>query len=76
MKKLTKEQLTEMVYGTMVKVYRSNEENLMNQICDSGKETDNPCLKIVNAMGVFGAEIMRECSQVLIETLYDILYTE
>ena len=76
MKQLTKEQLTEMVYGTMVKVYRSNEENLMKEICDSGKETDNPCLKIVSARGVFGAEIMRECSQVLIETLYDILYTE
>lgn len=76
MKQLTKEQLTEMVYGTMVNVYRTNEDNLMKEILNSGKETDNPCLKIVNVMGVFGAEIMRECSEVLIETLYDILYTE
>ena len=76
MKQLTKEQLTEMVHDTMVKVYRSNEDNLMKKILESGKDTDNPCLQIVNAMGELGAEIMMECNQVLIETLYNILYTE
>lgn len=76
MKQLSKEQLSEMVHDTIVSVYKSNEGNLMKKISDSAKDANNPCTTVVNAMAVLGAEIMWECNQTLVETLYNILYTE
>ena len=76
MKQLTKEQLSDMVHDNMVSIYKSNKDELMKKVADCGKGEDDPYIAIGNAMGVLGVEILRECSQVLVETLDHVLNAE
>lgn len=77
MKQLTKEQLTDVVYNNWKKVFESNingkKERLMDSIKDSG---DNCAELMVKLIISYGNEIMNECSQVISETLYSVLYAE
>ena len=40
------------------------------------KDADNLATVIVHVLAVYKAEIMKECSQMLVETLYDVIYEE
>lgn len=76
MKQLSKEQLENYVYDTALEVSKSNLNDLNKNISNAVKETNDFSFAIVNALAVYGAEIIKECSQVLVETLYNIFYEE
>ncbi len=76
MKKLTKEQLTNLVHDNCKKIVDLNMNGIMERMSELVKESSDYDELLVNLVVVYGAEIMDECNQVLTETLYDILYTE
>ncbi len=76
MKKLTKEQLTNLVHDNCKKIVDLNMNGIMERMSELVKELSDYDELLVNLVVVYGAEIMDECNQVLTETLYDILYTE
>ncbi len=76
MKKLTKEQLTNLVHDNCKKIVSSNMNRIMERMSELVKKSGDYDELLVNLIVVYGAEIMDECNQVLSETLYDILYTE
>jgi len=75
MKQLTKEQLTETVHNTMVKVYEAHAGNVGKEVGSAISGEDLSTI-IGKSLAICMCEVMMECNQVLIETLYDILYTE
>ncbi len=76
MKKLTKEQLANLVHDNCKKIVDLNMNGIMERMSELVKESSDYDELLVNLVVVYGAEIMDECNQVLTETLYDILYTE
>ncbi len=76
MKKLTKEQLTNLVHDNCKKIVSSNMNRIMERMSELVKKSGDYDELLVNLIVVYGAEIMDECNQILSETLYDILYTE
>ena len=77
MKQLTKEQLTDVVYNNWEKVYESNINGKKERLMDSIKGSGDNCAELMVKLIIsYGNEIMNECSQVITETLYNILYTE
>lgn len=77
MKQLTKEQLTDVVYNNWEKVYESNINGKKERLMDSIKGSGDNCAELMVKLIIsYGNEIMNECSQVITETLYNVLYTE
>ena len=72
MRQLTKEQLTQFINDTMVKVYEENAKNLEKEI-GSALDTENLSTVIGECLAICMFEVTRECNQVLIETLDYIL---
>lgn len=62
MKELTKEQLTQYVLNTMIKVYKENQKELLEKV-------DNSSDNLGALLGICIAKTMQFCSCVLIETL-------
>lgn len=77
MKKLTKEQLIDLVFDKCAEIILSNveqiKENILNEIKGSENNGNETLVKFVTA---YGNEMRRECCQTIAETLYDILYSE
>ncbi|MDE5697755.1 MAG: hypothetical protein K2I96_10165 [Lachnospiraceae bacterium] len=77
MKQLTKEELTDVVYNNWEKVYESNINGKKERLMDSIKGSGDNCAELMVKLIIsYGNEIMNECSQVITETLYNVLYTE
>lgn len=74
MKQLSKEQLKELVYNKAIKVAEENVDILTERLTTCVKDTDNLATVIVNILAVYKAEIVKECSQTLTETLHTIFY--
>lgn len=77
MKQLTKEQLTDLVNENCKKIAELNLNGMTEHILDSLKGSGDNCSKVITNLVVsYGAEIKKECCNILIETLYDVLYGE
>ena len=77
MKKLTKEQLKDLVFDNMEKVIEQNLESAEKNIKSSIKGSeDNLGETIAKFVISYGTEIKREFCKAIAETLYDILYSE
>lgn len=77
MKRLTKEQLTEMVYDNCKRTMELNLDRMKDRLQDSVKGSEGNCAEwIVKLVVAYGAEIMSGCNQVFAETLYNILYAD
>lgn len=74
MRQLNKKQLESLVYDTTIKVFKSNMDDMNKNVSNAVKDVDDFSIAIVNAMAVYGAEIVKECNQILIETLYNVIY--
>ena len=77
MKKLTKEQLIDLVFNKCAELVQSNaeqiKESILNDIKGSEENWYEALVKFVTA---YGNEIKRECCQTFAIILYDILYSE
>ncbi len=76
MKKLTKEQLEDLVNDTMIKVSKINAENISKKVSECVKNADNLGGMIGEVIIIYGIEIKKECSRVIADVLYDIFYAE
>ena len=77
MKQLTKEQLTEMVHKNYEKITELNSDGIGERVSDFVKNSgDNYETAIVSFVVAYCAEMKKECCNILIETLYDVLYGE
>ncbi len=75
MKQLTKEQLTELVHENYEKITELNSEGIGERVSDFVKDLGGNCEEvIVNFVVAYCAEKKKECCNILIETLYDVLY--
>ena len=77
MKKLTKEQLIDLMFDRCYEIAISNSEKFEQRVSDIVKESqDNGAKMIVNFVTVYGNEMRKECCQTVAEILYEILYSE
>lgn len=77
MKQLSKEQLTDLVFGKCEEIVIDNFEEFKQHMLNLSKETQDDGLKmIVNFVIAYGNEIRRECCKTIVEILYDVLYVE
>lgn len=76
MKQLTKEELTQFVTDTMINVYKSNAQRLIEEIENINKNITNESEGVVKIFMTCMTELVRECGQVFVETLYHVLYEE
>ena len=74
MKRLSKEQLKNQVYDTAIEVFKSNMDDMNKNVANAVKDVDDFSIAIVNAMAAYGAEIIKESNQILVETLYNVIY--
>lgn len=76
MKQLNKKQLDDLVYDKLLKAVEANIDGMTERLSACFKDTENLATMIVHVLAVYKAEIMKECSQMLVETLCDIFYEE
>ena len=77
MKKLTKEQLIDLVFNKCAVIVQSNAEQIKESILNDIKGSeDNWYEALVKFVTAYGNEIKRECCQTFAEILDDILYSE
>ncbi len=76
MKKLTKEELIDLIREKSRKVTKENVDIMSQRISDSLKDVTNFSTALVNAMAAYGSELEKECCYIFAETLYEILYSE
>ena len=76
MKQMDKEQLGCLINEITVKVLTNNKDSIEEHISDSvqGKQGCNAIF--TNAMISYGVELIKQFEQVLMETLYSILYND
>lgn len=71
MKELTKEQLIDLVYDNCKKVTKLNSEKIGKHVSDFIGDEKDFNVAILKMMVAYGAEIKKECCNILVETLYD-----
>lgn len=76
MKKLSKEQLENLVYEKTRESFETNRNNVIKNVTDSIEEGDNCSNAIIKAMMALYAEIINMFDWILIETLNDIICEE
>ena len=78
MKQLTREELTEYVENAMDKVWEANMAKIGESINNTRKiENMNDIdTAMSNYVCIYAIAMMREYNQVLVETLYHVLYSE
>ena len=74
MKQLTKQQLDDLAYDKLLKVVNENIDGMTERLSACFNDKENIATLIVHVLAVYKAEIMKECNQILAETLYDIFY--
>lgn len=72
MKQLTKEQLIDLIFDNCKKVTELNSEGLGERVSDYIENENDFTIAIIKAMAAYGAEIKKECCNILAETLYDV----
>lgn len=75
MKRLSKEQLIDLVFDTCNKIAIKNSEEFGQRMSNLSKE-GNGALMIINFVTAYGNEMRKECCQTIAEILYDVLYYE
>ena len=73
MKKLSKEQLENLVYEKTREAIEINRDNIIKNVTGSIEEGDNCSTAIIRAMVALYAEMINKFDQILIETLSDII---
>lgn len=77
MKKLTKEQLIDLVFNKCAVIVQSNAEQVKESILNDIKGSENNWNEmLVKFVTAYGNEMRRECCQTFAIILYDILYSE
>ena len=76
MKKLSKEQLENLVYEKTRKSFEVNRDNVIKNVTGSIEEGDNCSTAIIKAMVALNAEMINKFDRILIETLSDITCEE
>ena len=76
MKKLSKEQLENLVYEKTREFFEVNRDNVIKNVTGSIEEGDNCSTAIIKAMVALNAEIINKFDRILIETLSDIICEE
>ena len=73
MKKLSKEQLENLVYEKTREVIETNRDNVIKNVTGSIEEGDNCSTAIIKAMVALYGEMINKFDRILIETLSDII---
>lgn len=76
MKQLTKEQLTDLVKGNCKKIIGLNIDGMSERVADFVNDSKDNWEETVKFVVAYCAEIKKEYCNILIDTLYDILYDE
>lgn len=76
MKQLTKDQLIDLIYDNCRKVTELNSERIGERVSDFIGDEKDFNIAIIKAMAAYGAEIKKECCNILVETLCDVFYSE
>lgn len=76
MKKLSKEQLENLVYEKTREFFEVNRDNVIKNVTGSIEEDDNCSTAIIKAMVALNAEMINKFDRILIETLSDIICEE
>lgn len=76
MKQLTKEQLIDLVYENCKKVTELNSEKMGERVSGFVGDEKDFNIAIIKTMAAYGAEIKKECCNILVETLCDMFYSE
>ena len=76
MKKLSKEQLENLVYEKTKEAFDTNRDNIVKNITGSIEEGDNCSTAIIKAMVALYGEMINKFDRILIETLNDIICEE
>ena len=76
MKKLSKEQLENLVYEKTREVIETNRDNVIKNVTGSIEEGDNCSTAIIKAMVALYAEMINKFDRILIETLSGIICEE
>ena len=74
MKKLSKEQVENLVYEKTREAFDTNQDNMVKNIIGSIKEGENCSTAIIKAMMALYAEMIKKFDQILIETLSNIIF--
>lgn len=73
MKKLSKEQVENLVYEKTKEAFDTNRDNVIRNITGSIEEGENCSTAIIKAMMALYTEMINKFDQILIETLSDIV---
>ncbi|MCM1201399.1 MAG: hypothetical protein NC312_09220 [Bacteroides fragilis] len=77
MKKLTKEQLIDLIFDRCNEIAIKNSSSFEQHISEIVKESQNDGAKMtVDFVTAYGNEMRKECCQTFAEILYEILYSE
>lgn len=76
MKQLTKEQLIDLIYDNCRKVTELNSEKIGERVSNFIGDEKDFNIAIIKVMAAYGAEIKKECCNILVETLCDVFYSE
>ena len=76
MKQLTKEQLTDLVKDNYKRITELNIDGIGERVADFIKDSKDNWEEIMKFVVAYCAEIRKECCNILIDTLYDVLYNE
>lgn len=76
-KRLSKEQLIDLVFDRCNKIAIKNSEEFGERMSNLSKEAQGDgAVMIINFVTAYGNEMRRECCETIAEILYDVLYDE